>query len=111
MMRIPSLTMSNTTIFFLGGTGYLGSQTLIELARLGVDFVSKYHVVVLVRGPNLGKKESLLKEIYENLEVVEGSLDDEELIKDWCKKARIVINVASSDHFASVRGMSILLHS
>lgn len=59
--------MSTPTIFFLGATGYLGSQLLVYLAR----DLPQYHIVALVRPPTV-EKEAGLKAIYPNLSIVEG---------------------------------------
>ncbi|EGN97180.1 hypothetical protein SERLA73DRAFT_183827 [Serpula lacrymans var. lacrymans S7.3] len=90
--------MSTPTIFFLGATGYLGSEFLILLNR---DF-PQYHVVALVRSSSLSRVPRL-KEIYPNLSVVEGSLDDDAVIQEQVAKADIIINSASSDHLPSVK--------
>ncbi|KAJ3507823.1 hypothetical protein NLJ89_g6086 [Agrocybe chaxingu] len=87
------------TIFILGATGYLGSQFLVLLGRKSLG----YHVVALVRNLDPeGKKLGQLRAIYEDLEVVEGTLEDKEVIEREAEKAKYVVNSASSDHPASV---------
>jgi len=88
-----------STIFFLGATGYLGSQLLVYLAR----DLPQFHITALVRTPT-AEKEKELKAIYKDLDIVEGTLDDDAIIQEQSAKADIVINCASSDHAPSVVG-------
>ncbi|KAH7920849.1 NAD(P)-binding protein [Leucogyrophana mollusca] len=90
--------MSTQTIFFLGATGYLGSEFLILLNRR----IPELHVVALLRSPT-PERQSRLKEIYPNISFVEGALEDDAIIQREVAKANIVINCASSDHLASVK--------
>lgn len=85
------------SLFLLGATGFLGSQFLTYLAR----DLPHLHVVALVRAPTEGKPEQL-KAIYENLSIVEGTLDDDAVIQEEAARADYTINCASSDHFGSV---------
>lgn len=87
------------TMFFLGATGFLGSQFLVLLAR---SFPDKFHVVALVRSPIHGR-EAGLKAIYDDLSIVEGTLDDDDKIQEQVITSDIVINCASSDHTSSVQ--------
>ncbi|KAF7798960.1 hypothetical protein EIP86_010189 [Pleurotus ostreatoroseus] len=84
----------------LGATGYLGSEFLILLAR---DFPG-YPVVALVRDPTF-EKRTRLNEIHPNVTVVEGTLNDADIIIEQVLKADIVINSASSDHWPSVKAI------
>ncbi|KAL0575216.1 hypothetical protein V5O48_006755 [Marasmius crinis-equi] len=86
------------TIFFLGATGFLGSEVLILLANEFPNF----HIRALVRGP-VQEKEDQLKAVYNDLSVVEGTLEDAGVIEDEVAKADFVINCASSDHWPSVK--------
>ncbi|KIM42745.1 hypothetical protein M413DRAFT_444414 [Hebeloma cylindrosporum] len=84
------------TILLLGATGYLGSQFLVDLGRKSLPF----SVIALVR--NVGEeKEAKLKKLYPNLEIIEGTLEDADKIKDLASKAKYVINSASA-HSGSV---------
>ncbi|PPQ86759.1 hypothetical protein CVT25_012404 [Psilocybe cyanescens] len=86
------------TIFMLGATGYLGSQFLVLLSNSSI----KYHVVGLVRDAN-PEKEAKLQNIYPNLSVIKGSLDDHGIIAEQASKAKYTINCASSDHPGSIK--------
>ncbi|KAF9240033.1 hypothetical protein BU15DRAFT_74260 [Melanogaster broomeanus] len=88
-------------IFFLGATGYLGSQLLLLLNSK----LPQLHVVALIRNPTSERQEQLQK-VYPNISFVVGTLDDGAIIEEQAAKADIVINCASSDHVSSV--MSIL---
>ncbi|RDB15631.1 hypothetical protein Hypma_004030 [Hypsizygus marmoreus] len=85
------------TLFLLGATGFLGSQFLTYLAR----DLPNLHIVALVRAPT-GDKEAKLKAVYDDLSVVEGTLDDDAVIQEQAANADYTINCASSDHLASV---------
>ncbi|KAI9566146.1 hypothetical protein HD554DRAFT_1227411 [Boletus coccyginus] len=86
------------TVFFFGATGYLGSQFLILLN----EKLPQLHVVALLRNATQERKEQLQK-VYPNISFVEGSLDDDAIIREQVSKVDIVINCASSDHPASVK--------
>ncbi|KIM51616.1 hypothetical protein SCLCIDRAFT_142918, partial [Scleroderma citrinum Foug A] len=85
------------TVFFLGATGYLGSQFLLLLN----SELPHLHVIVLMRNVTPEKKAHL-QTLYPNSSIVEGTLDDDTVIKEQATKADIVINCASSDHAPSV---------
>lgn len=84
-------------VFFLGATGYLGSEFLLLLNR---EF-PELHVVALIRNVT-PEREAQLRALYPNSSVVEGTLDDDAVIREQAAKADIVINCASSDHTPSV---------
>lgn len=88
------------TIFFLGATGYLSGEILLLLGR---DF-QDYAVKALVRNPT-EERVKKLQALHPNLTVVEGDLNDAQVIIDNAATADIVINSASSDHWPSVKGM------
>ncbi|KDR74322.1 hypothetical protein GALMADRAFT_250148 [Galerina marginata CBS 339.88] len=88
------------TIFLLGATGYLGSQFLILLSRRP----ARFHVVALVRNPSPWK-EAKLKSIYQDLTIVEGNLDDSDLIEEEAARAKYVINCASPDHYECIEAI------
>ncbi|KAI6121128.1 hypothetical protein F5141DRAFT_1186461 [Pisolithus sp. B1] len=85
------------SVFFLGATGYLGSEFLLLLNR---EF-PELHVVALIRNVT-PEREAQLRALYPNSSVVEGTLDDDAVIREQAAKADIVINCASSDHTPSV---------
>jgi len=62
--------------------------------------------VALVRNAD-PEKEAKLKKIYQDLAVVEGSLDDADTIAENAAKAKYVINCASSDHDKSVQAVLV----
>lgn len=92
--------MSEPVIFFLGATGFLSGEILLVLAR---DYPG-YHVKALLRNPT-PERISKLKGLHPNLSIVEGDLNDAQVIIDQAATADIVINSASSDHWPSVKGM------
>lgn len=86
------------TIFFLGATGYLGSEFIILLAR---DY-PQLPIVALLRA-STPERIAALKAIHPNISAVEGTLDDDAVIQRETERADIVINSASSDHWPSVK--------
>ncbi|KAI6044874.1 hypothetical protein EDC04DRAFT_271088 [Pisolithus marmoratus] len=84
-------------VFFLGATGYLGSEFLLLLNRE----LPELHIVALMRNVT-PEREAQLRALYPNSSVVEGTLDDDAVIKEQAAKADTVINCASSDHPQSV---------
>lgn len=86
------------TVFFLGATGYLGSQFLLLLN----EKLPQLHVIALLRNGTAERKEQV-QNMYSNISFVEGSLDDEAIIQEQAAKVDIVINCASSDHPASIK--------
>lgn len=98
--------MSDPVIFLLGATGYVGSQFLIFLGQT----LSNLSVRALVRSLNKDR-ETWLQQTHPNLTVIEGDLDDTELIEEQARKADIVINIASCDHISCCQGRpSLFLH-
>lgn len=91
--------MPSTTIFLLGATGYLGSQFLVDLSKQYPDF----HVVALVRGA--AEREAAVRTMHPKTTVMEGSLDDANVIREAAAKADVVVNCASSDHLGGVQGV------
>ena len=88
-------------IFLLGAAGYLGSQLLVLLSQR----LPQLPVIALVRNLDAGK-QAQLKDIRPDIDLVEGSLDDVQLIREQTSQAKYVINCASSDHDGCVRGQS-----
>ncbi|KAF4615950.1 hypothetical protein D9613_011389 [Agrocybe pediades] len=95
---------SKRNVFFLGATGFLGSQFLVLLARS--DLAPTTHIVALVRNVT-PDKEKRLKEVYQDLSIIEGDLDSHDIVKEQASNARYVINCASSDNDACVRNILI----
>ncbi|KAL0949842.1 hypothetical protein HGRIS_009876 [Hohenbuehelia grisea] len=88
------------TVFFLGATGYIGSQFLVLLAQE----LPLLKIQALVRPP-VAEKKKLLQNIHANISVVEGALHDGAIIEEYASKVDIVINAASSDHLPSVKSI------
>ncbi|CAA7269193.1 unnamed protein product [Cyclocybe aegerita] len=82
-MTMATTTDRQKTIFVLDAMGYLGLQFLVLLGCKSLG----YHVVALVQNLDPeGKKLRQLREIYENLEAVEGTLEDKEVIEGKQKR-------------------------
>ncbi|KAF9493518.1 NAD(P)-binding protein [Pleurotus eryngii] len=88
-----------SNVFFLGATGYLGSQFLVDLARELPDFT----ITALVRAA--AEREKQLKVLYPNILIVEGVLEDDGIIEAEAAKSDIVVNAASSDHIGSIKAI------
>lgn len=95
---MSSESTSSLTIFLLGATGFVGGELLILLA----EKYPRYPIVALVRSPT-PERIAQLKALHPSLDVVSGTLSDDLVIQEQAAKADIVINVASSDHIASVK--------
>ncbi|KAF8665608.1 hypothetical protein AX16_000064 [Volvariella volvacea WC 439] len=80
-------------LFLLGATGYLGSQFLIQLR----EQFPNVHVVALVRNATEERKATLAQ-LNPNLTLVEGSVEDEAIIREQTSKADITMNAATADH-------------
>lgn len=93
------MSIQPQTIFFLGATGYLGSQFLLLLN----EKLPQLHVTALLRNPTPERRAQLQK-VYPNISIVEGSLDDDAIIQEQVATVDIVINCASSDHPTSIKG-------
>ena len=91
--------MAYTRIFLLGSTGYLGSEFLISLGRRYPSFPVK--VLLRDTSPSL---EVRLRSLHPNVTVVEGTVDSVDLIVTQVLQADIIITIASSDHWPSVKG-------
>jgi hypothetical protein len=89
--------MPASNAFILGATGFVGRHTLSALARATPNL----HLHCLMRNATV-QRIAVLENLNSNVEVVEGTLEDSTLITSEAAKADIVINVASSDHMASV---------
>lgn len=91
--------MSSPSIFILGATGFVGGH----LTRILGEEHSDYRILCLMRNPTPERVASL-KTLHPNVEIVEGSLDDREIISDASEDVDVVLNTASSDHWPSVEG-------
>jgi uncharacterized protein YbjT (DUF2867 family) len=86
------------SILFLGATGYVGGEVL---QLLGKEFPD-YPIVAIYRNITKEKKQQL-ETLHPKVTSIEGTLDDDAIIQDLASTADIVINVALSDHHASVK--------
>jgi len=93
--------MSTPSIFYLGVTGFLGSELLILLAKEFPNFP----ITALLRNAN-PERTSRIKAIHPTITIVEGDLLNDLLVQELASKADIVINTASSDVHESI--MSVL---
>ena len=80
-----------------------GTEAALDAFYLSKGYASE--------GPSESERQALtdarkaeLQKIHPNLTVTEGSLDDASVIEEAVLKADIVINMASSDHWPSVKG-------
>ncbi|KAL4927037.1 uncharacterized protein BDV17DRAFT_292930 [Aspergillus undulatus] len=88
-----------TRIFLLGATGYVGGEVLHELHASHPD----YEIVALVRNPEKAKK---VVAAYPRVRVVDGDLDNMDIIEDEAGKSDVVIHAASNKHIASVEAIT-----
>ncbi|KDQ57884.1 hypothetical protein JAAARDRAFT_206672 [Jaapia argillacea MUCL 33604] len=95
---MTSQTPTTYRIFFLGATGYLGSEVLILLGRK----YPQHRIVALIR-PASVSRAAQLHNLHPNVTIVEGTLDDDDVIQEEASKADIVIGTAHSDHLPSVQ--------
>ncbi|EIW83617.1 NAD(P)-binding protein [Coniophora puteana RWD-64-598 SS2] len=95
--------MAKPTIFWLGATGYVGSEALLILN----DYLPRphsHHIVALVRNVT-PHRESALTRLYSDIEIVEGTADDVETIQKTSERADVVINTCDSLHPPSVKAI------
>jgi len=92
--------MTKPVIFWLGATGYVGSEALLALNQY-LPQPDSHHIVALVRDAT-PEKISALQHLYSDLEVVKGTLDDGDLITKTAKQSDVLINTADSLHPASI---------
>lgn len=71
-----------------GASGYIGGQVLRELARSHPAYV----VAALVRKVEDGKQ---IKEKFPKVRIVNGSLDDVDLIEEEASKASVILSMYS----------------
>ncbi|KAF8665775.1 hypothetical protein AX16_000222 [Volvariella volvacea WC 439] len=82
----------------LGATGYIGSQYLVHLKGQ----YPNVHVTALVRNATDARKLALAQ-LNPNITVLEGTLDDDALIREHASKSDIVISTAIGYHEPSMR--------
>ncbi|KAL1606849.1 hypothetical protein SLS60_004258 [Paraconiothyrium brasiliense] len=78
-----------------GGTGYIGGDVLYRLFSHGVP---RYSITCLVRDH---EKAEQLSKSYPDVRIVEGDLDDVQLVEKEAREADIVTHLAATSHFPS----------
>ncbi|KAK0664370.1 dTDP-glucose 4 [Lasiodiplodia hormozganensis] len=86
-------------IFLTGATGYIGGDALHALYRAHPE----YQISALVRDP--AKSADVFAKEYPNVRIVQGSLDDGDLVADEAAKADVVLNLAATSHLPSVKSI------
>ncbi|KAJ2922377.1 hypothetical protein H1R20_g14710, partial [Candolleomyces eurysporus] len=97
---------SQQQFFFLGATGYIGSQFL-ESAKHDAALYAKlkeFTLVALVRDPESAKAKQL-QEVWPGVVLVKGTLDDLSIIEEQARNSALTFNAASSDHEPSVQAI------
>lgn len=74
-------------IFLTGATGYVGGDVLHRLQR---SSLAKSHLACLVRDAS---KANILSETYPDINIVQGGLDDSELVEQEARKADVVLSL------------------
>ncbi|KAJ2934482.1 hypothetical protein H1R20_g2594, partial [Candolleomyces eurysporus] len=92
--------------FFLGATGYIGSQFLESAKRDAAlyDKLKEFTLVALVRDPE-NTKSKQLREVWPGVVLIKGTLDDLSLIEEQARNSALTFNAASSDHEASIKAI------
>ena len=93
--------MSKPTLFWLGATGYVGSEALLALNKY-LPKPDSYHIVALVRS-STPERVAALRKLYSDLDIIKGTLDDSDIITSVAAQADVVINTADSLHPGSVK--------
>lgn len=78
-----------------GGTGYIGGDVLYRLFTHGAP---PYSISCLVRDHEKAKQ---LSKIYPDVRIVEGDLDDVQLVEKEAREADIVVHLAATSHVRS----------
>ncbi|RBR26897.1 uncharacterized protein FIESC28_00323 [Fusarium coffeatum] len=85
-----------TRIFLTGASGYIGGDVLHQLLKSHRE----YRVRALVRDASKG---AAITKVFKQVEIVNGGLDDTDIIAQEAKEADIVIHLAATGHLASVQ--------
>ncbi|KAF8665562.1 hypothetical protein AX16_000021 [Volvariella volvacea WC 439] len=85
-------------LFLLGATGYVGSQFLVQLR----EQLPNIHVVAIARNATEERRAAILQ-LNPNTTIVEGSLDNDAIIREQAFKVDIVVNAANGQHEPSTR--------
>ena len=73
-------------IFLTGATGYVGGDVLYRLQK---SSPANSHILCLVRDPENAKK---LSESYPKVEIIQGDLDDSDLIEREARNADVFLS-------------------
>ncbi|KAK4555782.1 hypothetical protein LTR86_007002 [Recurvomyces mirabilis] len=92
--------MAPTTALIIGATGFVGGH-LCELLAMKHP---QLRLLCLMRDTT-PRKVSDLKKLNPSVEIVEGTLEDSEIISAAAEKVDVVIHVAHSDHATSVQAV------
>ncbi|CAM1506189.1 Fc.00g058300.m01.CDS01 [Cosmosporella sp. VM-42] len=87
-----------TSIFLTGASGYIGGQVLKELSHTHPE----YEISALVRSSDTGKQ---ITDVYPEVRVVNGDLDDVDLVEKEASQASIVLHIAANRHLPSVQAI------
>jgi len=91
-------TFPKSTIFFTGGTGYIGGSVLHLMLSRG--YLQAFEIAVLVRQSSDAQR---LQEL--GVRPVMGTLDDLDLLVHEAARADIVFNTANCDHQESAKAI------
>ncbi|KAK5130586.1 hypothetical protein LTR08_001905 [Meristemomyces frigidus] len=92
--------MSPQRALIIGATGFVGGHLVELLAKKHPEM----RLLCLTRDATPAKIEGL-KSLNSHVDVLEGTLEDSELISQAAEKVDIVIHVAHSDHVPSVQAV------
>lgn len=92
--------MSSKNVFVIGATGFVGGHLITQLAQQHPE----YHLICLLRNPTPARIAGL-EELNRNVEVLEGTLDDFEIISKKSEEVDVVVHLAHSDHLPSVEAV------
>uniref|UniRef100_A0A8H7NEN5 NmrA-like domain-containing protein n=1 Tax=Bionectria ochroleuca TaxID=29856 RepID=A0A8H7NEN5_BIOOC len=87
-----------STIFLTGASGYIGGDLLDQLTKAHPELTLR----VLVRDLN---QIDTIRHLYHDVTIVQGSLDDTELITEEATNADIVLNLAAYNHLGSAQAI------
>ncbi|VUC25204.1 unnamed protein product [Clonostachys rosea] len=87
-----------STIFLTGASGYIGGDLLDQLAKFHPELALR----VLVRDVS---QVDIIRQLYHDATIVQGSLDDTEIITKEALNADIVLNFAAYNHLGSARAI------
>ncbi|KAJ2924255.1 hypothetical protein H1R20_g12834, partial [Candolleomyces eurysporus] len=92
--------------FFLGATGYIGSQFLESAKRDAALYakLKEFTLVALIRDPESAKAKQL-QDLWPNVVFVKGALDDLSVIEEQARNSALTFNAADCDHEPSIKAI------